>query len=255
MASGFIWYELLTSDPDAAAKFYGAVIGWTCVDSGQPGMDYRMFRMGNDFVGGLMKIPGDAAASGMPPHWLGYINVPNVDAGIQSIVAAGGAQHMPPMDIPGVGRIAMVADPQGASFYVMTPVGTGQSTSFLPGKPGHGGWHELHARDALTAYEFYSRQFGWGTERIIAGGPMGDYRIFNTGQGDAIGGMMTDPRTPRPHWLYCFNVEDIGAAQLRITAAGGSVLYGPLEVPGGNWILSATDPQGARFVALAPPRA
>lgn len=252
MVNNFIWYELLTTDPAAAAKFYGAVIGWTCNDSGQSSIQYWQFRMGDAFVGGMMALPPGAAATGMPPCWLGYINVDDLEAAVASIKAAGGEVHMPPTEVPGVGRFAMMSDPQGAIFYVMKPIGVGPSPSYSPGKPGHGGWHELHARDGAAALEFYSKQFGWSQTEALDMGPMGHYRLFNTGSGDPIGGMMTDGNFPRPAWFYYFVVDDIDAAQTRLTAAGGKVLYGPSEVPGGAWIINAQDPQGAMFQLVGP---
>src|SRR3712207_1299795 len=113
----FIWYELLTSDVEAAARFYGAVIGWQASTCEWADNGYKLFGIGGTDVAGLMPIPADAA--GMHPAWLGYVGVENVDAMAAGIVQAGGAQHMPPTDIPGVGRFAMMADPQGGVFYVM----------------------------------------------------------------------------------------------------------------------------------------
>jgi hypothetical protein len=84
-------------------------------------MDYRIFRMDGAGVGGMMAVPPDAAAAGMPPQWLGYVSVADVDESVARIVAAGGTAHMPVTDVQGVGRMALVADPQGASLYVMVP--------------------------------------------------------------------------------------------------------------------------------------
>jgi predicted enzyme related to lactoylglutathione lyase len=252
MTSHFIWYELLTSDPDAAATFYATVLGWTGSDSGQAAMDYRIFRMHGVGVAGLMALPPGAATAGMRPGWLGYVSVADVDQSVAAFAAAGGAVHMPAMDVPGVGRMAMVADPQGATLYVMTPTGDGPSTSFAPGRPGHGGWHELHTTDWEAALAFYAAQFGWRRVRAMDMGPMGTYLLFNAGSGDQIGGMMNDPAASRPYWLYCFNVDDIDAASRRVTTGGGAVQMGPHQVPTGDWIIRAQDPQGAVFVLVGP---
>jgi predicted enzyme related to lactoylglutathione lyase len=107
----FVWYELLTSDPDAAAAFYGKVVGWTARDSGQEGMSYRLFDAGDGDVAGLMTIPPDAAEAGMRPGWLGYIGVADVDASVARAQAAGATVHVPPTDIPNVGRFSLLADP------------------------------------------------------------------------------------------------------------------------------------------------
>jgi uncharacterized protein len=159
--SHFIWYELMTDNVDAATAFYGTVIGWNVADSGMPGMDYRILSMAATPLGGTMAIPPPAAEMGMKPCWFGYLNVDDVDASIERIVASGGAVWMPPRDIPEVGRIAMVTDPQGAAIYVMAPTGTGTSRAFESGTPGHVGWNELHAKDGAAALAFYSGEFGW----------------------------------------------------------------------------------------------
>jgi uncharacterized protein len=251
---GFIWYELLTTDPDAAARFYGSVIGWAAADSGQKDMDYRFFSMNGVAIGGLMALPPGAAESGMRPGWLGYVGVDDVDRSVAKFIAAGGTELMPAMDIEGAGRMALVADPQGAALYLMTPVGEGPATSYAPGKPGHGGWHELHAKDWQAALSFYGEQFGWRKAGEMDMGPMGTYLQFDAGSGEMIGGMMNDDAAVRPHWVYCFNVEDIRAAHTRLQGAGGVVLRPPHQVPGGNWAMLARDPQGAEFMLVGPPR-
>jgi predicted enzyme related to lactoylglutathione lyase len=252
MLSGFIWYELLTSDPVAAAKFYGEVLGWTSADSGKPGMDYRILSMNGSGIGGLMAIPAAAAKAGMKPAWLGYIQVGNVDKAILAIIAAGGAEHMPATDIPGVGRIAMVADPQGANIYIMKPEGSGTSTAFSPGVPGHGGWHELHAKDGASALDFYCKQFGWRKSSEMDMGPMGTYYMFNVGTEQMFGGMMSDSKASRPYWLYYFCVDDIDAANRRVAKNGGQTMVEPHQVPTGAWILQARDLQGAQFALVGP---
>jgi predicted enzyme related to lactoylglutathione lyase len=253
-SSHFIWYELMTRDMDAAAQFYGAVVGWTAGQSGQPGQEYRMWSIGGQTVGGLMAIPGGASEGGMQPTWVGYLNVEDVDESVSGLVSAGGAVCMPANDVPGVGRMAMVSDPQGAMFYVMAPLGDVPSPSFAPGRPGHGGWNELHTSDWQAALKFYEEQFGFGKSEAMDMGPMGTYLLFNTG-GDAVGGMINAPDFPRPMWLYYFNVDDIQAAKSRLEGAGGAVLNGPHQVPTGDWIIQARDPQGAMFALVGPDKA
>ncbi|MGZ3305107.1 MAG: VOC family protein, partial [Asticcacaulis sp.] len=150
-AGRFIWYELLTSDLDAAIAYYGDVIGWNVVKSRTPGMDYRMINAGEVSVGGMMTSPG----SDMPSAWVGYVNVDDVDQTLTAIEATGGKVAWPANTLPGVGRIAMIADPQGAMIYVMAPSGEGESTAFSETMPGHCGWNEYHARDWQAAFDFY----------------------------------------------------------------------------------------------------
>lgn len=246
MSNGFIWYELMTNDVAGAEAFYTAVVGWTVAGSGQPGMDYRIWSADGRGVGGLMAVP--AEAQGMRPGWYGYVRVDDVDACVGRAVAGGGACCMPARDLPGVGRIAMVADPQGAQVYVMTPQGEAQPP--VPhGSLGHGAWHELHAADAAAALGFYGAVFGWGAAGEMDMGPMGTYRMFGTGEG-MIGGMMNSAALGQPMWLYYFVVGDIDAAVARVGAAGGTVLHGPQAVPGGGWVIQGRDPAGVVFALV-----
>ena len=254
----FVWYELMTSDPAAATAFYTQVIGWSAADSAMPGMSYTLVSAGPAQVGGIMAIPDEARAMGAVPAWEGYIAVADVDAAAARIAAAGGQIHRPPDDIPGIGRFAVMADPHGASFTLFrgTP-GDAPPPAAAPGTPGHVGWHELLAGDGPAAFAFYASQFGWEKHEAMDMGPMGVYQMFGVaGSGSvSMGGMMTKtPETPHPHWLYYVNVEAIDAAAERVTAAGGKVVNGPMEVPGGSWIVNGIDPQGALFALVAPKR-
>ena len=252
-ANSFVWYELMTSDLTAAETFYKGVVGWATQDAGMP-EPYTMVLAGGRAIGGLMTIPEEARKMGAPPCWVGYIGVPDVDAAAASVQAAGGALHRAPDDIPGVGRFAVVADPQGASFMLFKGNMDEAPPTPPPGTPGTVGWHELHAGDGASAWDFYAGQFGWTKDSAMDMGPMGLYQLFCTG-GEAVGGMMTKvPEMPVAAWLYYFNVDAIDAAAQRVTAAGGKVVNGPMEVPGGQWIINAVDPQGAMFALVAPKR-
>ncbi|HEY0625379.1 MAG TPA: VOC family protein [Allosphingosinicella sp.] len=247
----FIWYELLTSDPDAAARFYGDVIGWRAENANQPGMDYRFFYAGHEGIAGHMKLPLEAADAGARPVWLGYIGVEDVDETVAGIEAAGGRVQMPAMDIEGVGRMAMVADAQGIPFYVMRGFSDQPSTSF-GNEPGHCAWNELSTSDQDGALTFYTSLFGWEKGDAMPMGEMGDYQFINLG-GEMIGAIMRAPAEgPPPMWRYYFQVEDIDASTASVTAGGGTVHHGPHEIPGGNFMIIASDPQGAMFGAVGP---
>lgn len=246
----FIWYELLTTDPAAAAEFYGSVVGWRCRDSGQPDADYRLFGSGDTDVAGMMALPPGAAAMGTRATWLGYVGVDDVDASVTRIKAAGGAVHMPAQDIPGVGRFAMVADPQGLVFYVMRGSVDAESTSFSPDTIGRCGWNELATPDLAGALEFYTSQFGWVKGDTMSMGDMGDYQLVQHGD-TPIGALMPRPPAgPPAGWNFYFRVADIAAAARRINAAGGQVLHGPADVPGDDQIVAALDPQGVAFALV-----
>ena len=253
-ASRFVWYELMTSDAPAAEAFYRSVIGWQTADAGMPGMRYTILSAGPAGIAGLMALPAEAAAGGVPPNWTGYIGVADVDAMAARVREAGGAVHHPPEDIPGVGRFAVVADPQGAVFCLFKGSSEEQPPQPPTGTPGTIGWHELYASDLDAAWAFYSTLFGWTKAEAIDMGEMGVYQLFGAG-GDAIGGMMKrPPEVPQACWLYYVNVEAIDAAAGRVTAAGGRIVSGPMEVPGGSWIVQCLDPQGAMFAMVAPHR-
>lgn len=255
MSAPFVWYELMTSDTQAAQRFYSSVVGWHAQDSGMPGMQYTMFQVGEQAVGGMMALPPDAASAGGRPAWIGYVGVDDVDACVRRVQAAGGTQCHAPQDIPGVGRFAVVADPGGAVFCVFHS-SEGQSRTPLPmGTPGTVGWHELHAADGPKAWAFYRSQFGWVQDEAMDMGAHGVYQLFKAGSDEPNGGMMTRmPEMPVPAWVYYFNVDAIDAAVARIGQGGGQVINGPMEVPGGQWIVQALDPQGAMFALVAPRR-
>jgi uncharacterized protein len=248
MQSKHIWYELLTSSIDDAATFYQTVIGWTIGGSAYPTMDYRMIVKENVNVGGLMTLPAGAAASGMSPTWLGYIYVEDVDIAAAAIEQSGGKIHMAPQTMENVGRMAMVTDPQGAPFYIMTPSGTGESTVFAS-KEGHCNWNELRTSDVKAATQFYEKHFNWKVTETMDMGDMGTYYMYNYGEGDSVTGMMELP-IEKPNWLFVFGVADIDATAERIKDGGGAVLNGPHQVPGGGWVVYANDPQGASFAVI-----
>jgi len=243
-----IWYELMTKDPMAARRFYSEVVGWH-IDETPPAassVDYRMISAGDGLVGGMLTLNDDMIQHGAAPCWLMYIGVDDVDACVASIIAAGGAVLMPAFDMPDVGRIAMLADPQGAPFYVMRGATEEQSTACAPERAGHGAWHELHASDGPQAVHFYTEQFDWRKGYAMDMGDMGIYQLFTVGDVD-LGGIMTDQQFPRPAWLGYFRVDGIERAASRIVEAGGQVINGPMEVPGGGWIVNGIDPGGAMF--------
>jgi predicted enzyme related to lactoylglutathione lyase len=252
MNPSFIWYELMTPDRDAAIDFYGNVAGWTAAPhpnaETSSGPYMVLSREGREF-GGLFQFTEQMKQGGMPPMWNGYVAVGDVDAVIAKIEAAGGSVHMGPEDIRDVGRFAMVADPGGALFYVMTPRPGGDGPPPRPeGSTPACGWHELYAgQGEKAAFEFYSGLFGCETLSEMDMGPMGTYRIFGAG-GERMGGMMDKPeQLPRSTWGYYFTVDGVDAAAERVRANGGTVRMGPMEVPDGSWVVQCTDPQGAAF--------
>ena len=248
MSDNFVWYELCTTDLDAAQDFYGKVIGWTAAPfEGEGGaQEYRIFSMAGKGVGGLMPLP-----EGMPkPFWLGYVGVSDCDAAVEKAKAAGATIHRV-MDIPSVGKIGLIGDPQGVGYAIIQGYSDQKSEAFDQAKPGHGNWHELYSPDPVAAFDYYAGQYGWTKGQTMPMGPMGDYQLFQA-DGVDIGGMMKAPDHVPPSWGYYFGVEDIDETVTRVQANGGTILNGPMEVPGGAWIIQAADPQGAFVCAVGP---
>jgi predicted enzyme related to lactoylglutathione lyase len=210
---------------------------------------YSLFTVEDVPVAGMMNLPDDARRTGVAPHWVGYVGVDDLDAAVDRIKQFGGAVRVPPTDVPNISRFSIVADPQMATLALIKGLNPAQVKSAELGAPGRIGWHELIAADWEKAFAFYGKVFGWQKADSHVGA-MGTYQQFSAG-GEAIGGMFTKPPTlPYPFWLYYFNVIDIDAAAMRVEAAGGQILYGPTEVPGGAWIVHCADPQGAVFALL-----
>ena len=249
----YIWYELMTSDPDAAQEFYGPMLGWDFADSGMDGMDYRMFSKDGTNVGGLMPLSEEMTAGGARPLWAGYLSVDDADVATKDIAAAGGTVMMEPADIPGVGRFAFVADPQGAPIYIMKPEpAEGSSESFAKYEPreGHCAWNELVTTDPDGAKSFYGKIFGWDKRDEMDMGEMGLYEMLGVGD-YVLGAVMRKPaEMPVSMWVYYFRVPDIDRAAEYTTANGGQVINGPMEVPGGEHIIQGMDPQGAMFALI-----
>ncbi|KRB86605.1 glyoxalase [Sphingomonas sp. Root710] len=260
MANRFFWYELMTSDQQAAEAFYADVVGWKLQPFPANGHPYTVLEVDGRGVGGIMPIPPEAAANGMQPCWVGYVHVTDVDAAVAKLRAGGGTVHHVLDPIPHVGRIAVVADPQGAMFNLLQPDGPDMPP--LPmGTAGTVDWHELHSSDWEKAFAFYADQFGWTKTDAMEMGPLGTYQMIamtpvggDTNCGVTNGAMYNDAQAPHPYWSFYVHVDAIDAAVGRIEAGGGKVLMGPQEVPGGMWVVNAQDPQGARFDLVAPKR-
>ena len=241
----FAWYELLTTDVAAASAFYGEVVGWGAEDASTSELAYTVLAAGAVPVSGLMDLPEEGRRLGATPRWIGYVAVDDIDATAKQIRRRGGAVMLPPTD-SNIGRVSVVADPQNATFALVSGLTFGERQAGGLDELGRVGWHELLAQDRNKVFDFYGGLFGWQK----AEGEPGQadlYQLFSAG-GQTIGGMLTkQPSVQQPCWLYYFNVDDIDEAARRVNAGGGRVLQGPIELSEGCWIARCVDPQGALF--------
>jgi uncharacterized protein len=248
----FIWYELMTPDPVAAKTFYDAVIGWTIEPEPSGEMDYRMIgRADGGLAGGVMRLTDEMRQHGAQPIWLGYVRVDDVDATVASIESDGGKVLLGAFDIPNIGRVAMVADPQGNALYVMKPIPPAdkreaQSDVFSTSEEQRVNWNELSTSDPVAALDFYIPLFGWEKGDTMPMGDLGDYQFINR-NGQMIGAACGVMPGGSPKWRYYVRVPSIAKAAEAVKSNGGSIAMGPHEVPGGDHIIIGIDPQGAEF--------
>ena len=264
MRGDFIWYELMTSDADGASRFYASVVGWTIgAPEGSP--PYAIIEGSAGAVGGMLTISPAMRERGVRPTWMGYVAVDDVDQALRSIQESGGEVTMPAKEIP-QGRFAMISDPQGAPLYVMKPRPPAgkegeesRAFSYDVKRTGHCAWNELMTRDPAAALAFYGQCFGWVKDGEMDMGELGKYEFLahpaRRKEGEMGSGMLGAvmpllPGAPRPVWSYYVRVDDIDAARQAIEAGGGQVTRGPEEIPGGEFSLNGTDPQGASFALV-----
>ena len=240
----FAWYELLTTDPKAAVAFYTEVVGWkTQVLEGGA---YTMWVGSQGPLGGTDQLPEQAKQMGAPSHWMAHVEVADVDKTVARVRELGGRVYVEPIDVPTIGRFAVIADPQGAAISVFKPI-----EAMAPhdsSKHGEFCWRELLTVDHKAAFAFYSELLGWEHLADHDMGPMGNYLLYGR-NGQQLGGMfnmLKDMGAP-PSFLYYVNVDDLDAALARAKGLGAKMLNGPMEVPGGARVVVLQDPQGAVF--------
>jgi predicted enzyme related to lactoylglutathione lyase len=260
--TGFpIWYELMCSDVAAVREFYRATLGWDIPADGQAmpnGAEYRIIRRADGgAAGGVLTISGKMAEMGMASAWFPYFHAPEIDALSAKVKGLGGAVHLPPTDMPGAGRIAMLSDPQGAMFYLITPEPPAgqpdaQSDVFSVDRPGRCRWNEITTTDGPGAKAFYTALFGWTADNAMPMGPVGDY-VFIEADGVGIGAinpMIADGG--RPHWGPVFGAADIDAAKAAAEATGGTITHDIHQVPGDDYVFYGKDPAGAKVAFVGP---
>jgi uncharacterized protein len=253
----FVWHELLAKDTKAEQAFYKQVVGWSTKKWEGPGsaeVDYTMWMAGDRPIGGVMGLPADAKEAGAPPNWTAYVEVPDADETTRQATSLGGTVLMGPHSAEGVGRFTIMKDPQGAVFAFIT--------SATPPEPETDpraldfSWHELATTDYKAAAKFYETLFGWEKKAEHDMGDMGVYYMFGRGR-FTYGGMYDKPKDmpAPPHWVHYVQVDNADAAADRAKKAGGRVVNGPMEVPGGDRIAVILDPEGASFAVHSKAKA
>ncbi len=248
----FVWYDLMTTEPAHAVEFYTQLIGWGTQKWEGP-TSYDMWTNHGTPLGGVMELPEDAKKGGVPPHWLAYVHVDDVEATVVNATSLGASVLVPGTEIPNAGKFAVLADPQGAAFAVFSSDQESPEAAWPP-KVGEFSWHELATTDSTAAFEFYSTLFGWEKTEAMDMGEAGMYQMYGWGK-VSLGGMFDKPQEMPgpPFWLYYVKVPDVVQAVEKVKELGGQVLNGPMEVPGGDKVAQCCDPQGAAFALHSAP--
>ncbi|MEX2177664.1 MAG: VOC family protein [Gemmatimonadaceae bacterium] len=252
MHGQFVWYELMTPDSEAARTFYPAVTAWGTEDWDKD--SYSMWTANGEPIGGIVQLRPDHLAEGMRPMWMPYIEVDAVDSAAARLSSLGGTVLFGPKDIPGTGRFAVVADPQGATFAIHTP----QEPAYAfdgTRTPGRFVWHELITTNPDAAFQFYSGMFGWVKTNDFDMGPNGKYQMYGHGTAEYGGIYKLSPEwgASAPQWICYAHVPDVRKATTAAARAGAKVMIDYMEVPGGDIIGMMTDPQGALFAVHQQP--
>jgi predicted enzyme related to lactoylglutathione lyase len=240
----FCWVELSTTDAKAAKGFYSGLFGWTTDDMPiGPDKFYTMLKLDGQTVGALYEAGEEMA--GIPPNWLSYASVANVDETAEKVGSLGGKVMKAPFDVMDAGRMAVILDPSDAAFALWQANKSFGAT--IVNDPGSFCWNELLTRDTAACKSFYTGLFGW-TANVMEGGPI-PYTIFLNGERPA-GGMMDMPAEAGPapsHWLVYFSVEDADASVKKVEELGGSIRVPPMDIPNVGRFSVVADPQGAGF--------
>ncbi|MEA2383859.1 MAG: uncharacterized protein QOH72_3830 [Solirubrobacteraceae bacterium] len=241
------WVDLASPDPEASARFYGGLFGWTATDPGpvEESGGYRMLQRDGRNVAGL----GATQAGDQPALWTTYVSTDDADGVAAKVREAGGQVMMEPFDVLGSGRMAVFADPAGAFISVWQPLT--HHGADVANEPGSLCWNELATRDIEQAKAFYGAAFGWESDTNAYGDT--SYTEWKLG-GRTVGGMiaMNDewPAEVPPHWMVYFAVEDVDAATRRVEELGGKVAVAPNDTPAGRFAV-VNDPHGAVFSIIA----
>ena len=246
----FVWHEVGTTDLRAGEDFYSKIAGWK-TESWSQNPSYKLFVARREAKAGLYLITDSPNTLTPPPHWLSYIGTPDVDATVRQAVELGGKVVVPAYNVPSVGRMAHLQDPQGALFAVSSQE---QRSKYRDPQVGDFSWHELMTSNWQTAFDFYAKLFGWEKMEAMDMGPQGTYQIFGSG-GHQLGGMFNPGPLPGgPMWIPYIMVADARRTAESAKEYGATIANGPMEVPGGDWVFTGIDRQGAMFATHSKKR-
>ena len=247
----FCWMELGTTDPEAAKTFYSAVFGWEYNDTEMPGDmgTYTMIRKDGKDVAGMYTLPPMLLEAGVPPHWLSYINVDNVDETTNLAESLGAEVKQAPMDVMDIGRMSVIQDPTGAAIAMWQAKNYTGST--IRDEPDTACWFELVTPNREVAQDFYRKTFGYEIHEQDMGGMI--YTMLGTSDGARHGGIMQI--TPEmgevpPHWMIYVAVADVEATRQKAEGAGANIIVPGMDVPGVGRFCMFMDPQGAAITAI-----
>jgi len=247
----FIWIDLVTPDVAAAEKFYGGMFGWTFAKLGEgPGRYTLAYQAGYPVAGIAARPPppapqgGTAGARVRTSWWIAYMSVADVDRSAADVIASGGKTLIPARTLEGRGRMAVLADPDGAPFGLMKS-SSGDPPDFRA-EPGEWIWAVYQSPDAASAAAFYQ---DLGNYEVMPGDRVGDSESFSLqAEGYARASLVEIPpgRTElRPEWLYFVRVGDVAASLARAVELGGSVIAPPRPDLLDGRLAVIADPGGA----------
>ncbi|HET9372444.1 MAG TPA: VOC family protein [Vicinamibacterales bacterium] len=247
----FCWFELGTTDADGAKAFYGPLFGWSPVDipMGHDAGAYTIFKLDGGDTGAAYPLTKEQRSMGVPPNWLAYVAVTNVEEMVKRARTLGATILQDALEVPGQGRLAVLQDPTGAVLALWQASGhTGVGVSDVPGTAC---WVELSSPDQEQAAQFYAQLFGWGIDTGKSTNPdaSGDY-LHIQHDGKFVGGIVPasarDANTP-PHWLIYFKVADCAAATTQALGLGAQAYVQNMSIGKDGVISVLADPQGAVF--------
>jgi len=246
----FCWYELATRDQARAVDFYRKLIGWEVKDQPMgPDFVYSLAQREGKDVAGIYQMQGPQF-EGVPPHWMYYVWVDDVDASAAKAKDLGAKLLAEPMDIPGVGKMAVFQDPTGAHLAIFHGAEHPGAARFEnPAQTFC--WTELMTRDTDRAGSFLTRLFGWGTQTKDMG-PAGTYTMFMKGKEMVCGMMAMGPEFGEipPHWMGYIAVADCDATVKQATDMGAKVHVPPTDIPDIGRFAIFTDPTQAAVAVI-----